>query len=226
LKLGDIVAGNEPPNPCNIEVKRLSSFLPKLDIIVRECLDWYEGWVYDEELNPYKLTKDESLAVVMYTHDLKLHASTKGENFYFQLNEMFRRRMNNELEQWKGYLYYLMTALKKFPDKETIVYRGIPKSAEEKLRKEYKKNRPIHWSGLSSATEDISIAKSFTDINGILFKIHIYEGKAISNYSFAPSENEILLSPNMKFRVVSELFRDDDGYLYIVLEQEPMKYIY
>jgi len=116
--------------------------------------------------------------------------------------------------------------LNKLPDIETTVYRGIPKNCEEKIRKEYKLNRPIHWSGLSSATELIAVAKSFAEKDGILFKIKIHGGKDIAKYSFVPAEDEILLSPNMKFKVKKPLFPETDGYQYVELEQEYITFVF
>jgi len=53
---------------------------------------------------------------------------------------------------------------------------------------------------------------------GVILKIKIWNGKDIKNYSANPSEQEILLSPNMKF-VVTKGFHEEKGWFYVHLIQ-------
>jgi hypothetical protein len=46
---------------------------------------------------------------------------------------------------------------------------------------------------------------------GVLFKLTVVSGRDIAAYSYLPKENEILLSPNTRFTVASELDADEDG---------------
>src|SRR5687768_1693557 len=120
----------------------------------------------------------------------------RDNNFYFQLNELLRKRNINDLHLIGGYLHYIFSGLAKLPNISKEIYRGIPNSLLSKVEKDYILHRPIHWSGFSSGTDDIKIAKSFAKSKGIIFKIRVFSGKAIQNYSLIPKENEILLSPN------------------------------
>jgi len=120
--------------------------------------------------------------------------------------------------------FYLLS--KNFPDVATTVYRGIPANCKEGIEKDYKQNRPIHWSGFSSATKEEEIAKSFAGPNGILFRIRVFNGKEINQCSFVPNEKEILLSPNMKFKVTNALHLEPNGFFYVDLEEEQKEFIY
>jgi len=170
LKMATIAAGAKPQFDCIHSLQLLTKFpvMSKIEIVIEECNDWYEGWRYDDDLNPYGLDKDEVFAIVTYTHDL-YNKAQKEENFYFQLNEFLRRRNQSEMEIWSSYLYYILTALKKIPDVEITIYRGIPASSMSKIQKEYKQNRPIHWSGFSSSSNNKEVAKQFAGANGIIF---------------------------------------------------------
>jgi len=221
LKMSVILSGPKPVLPLLQDLEKLLQLpsMIKLNLILEECLEWYEGWKWDDDLNPYGLTQDEALAIVLYTHDLYKNG-TKEQNFYYQLNEMLRRRNNEEMNVWSGYLYFILSALKKFPDVTTTVFRGIPANCKEGIQKNYKQNRPIHWSGFSSATKEEEIAKTFAGPNGILFRIQVFNGKEINQCSFVPNEKEILLSPNMKFKVTNSLHLEVDGFFYLDIEEE------
>jgi hypothetical protein len=62
------------------------------------------------------------------------------------------------------------------------------------------------------------VAKEFASTKGIILKLSIHNGKSISSYSPFPTENEILLSPNMKFIVTLESYIED-GYQCVDLLQ-------
>jgi len=164
------------------------------------------------------LDENEIFAIAIYTHELK-NKGNQEENFYFQLNQMLRKRSPSEYEKWRGYLFYLQNALNKLENQKMTVYRGIPLSEKEIISKEYTLNRPIHWSGFSSS--NISKAKNFAK-NGILMCINIFSGKIIKDYSIFKTEYEVLLSPNSKF-IVSKLsyifLLDGCSYLRNILSQ-------
>jgi len=227
LKMSLILSGPKPELPLLQELKKLYQFpyMVKLDHIIEECTEWYKGWKWDTDANPHQLTQDEAMAIVLYTHDLNQNGP-KEQNFYYLLNEMLRRRNNEEMNAWSGYLYYFLTALKKVPDVATTLYRGIPANCKDVIEKDYKKDRPIHWSGFSSGTELEEVAKRFAGPGGILFRIQIFNGKSISKCSFIPNEKEILLSPNMKFKVTEALHLDSNGFYYVDLKEKQKLLVY
>ena len=78
--------------------------------------------------------------------------------------------------------------------------------------------RPVQWAAFSSATTDVTAAKEFVEKDvGVIFKLAVVSGRDISAFSYFPKENEVLLSPNTRFVVTSELYVDGDGYACIEL---------
>ncbi|CAK0898814.1 unnamed protein product, partial [Prorocentrum cordatum] len=71
------------------------------------------------------------------------------------------------LSKIEGYLYYLMSALEKpAPEPERVFFRGVPKSAYEVVRKNYTSGRRVHWSGISSISEDEQVSTTFAQAEG------------------------------------------------------------
>jgi len=57
------------------------------------------------------------------------------------------------------------------------------------------------------------------DIVGVIFKLSVVSGRDVGQYSYFPSEGEILLSPNTRFVVTRELYTERDGYSYVDLAE-------
>jgi hypothetical protein len=60
----------------------------------------------------------------------------------------------------------------------------------------------VIWSGFTSGTKKLEIAKDFATKDGLIFKIKIHNGKIISIFSCIPNEEEIILFPNSKFMII------------------------
>jgi len=178
---------------------------------------WYSKIKLTPNFNPQNLSENEIMAIALYTVDLRIPKdSTK--NIYYQLNTMLRHREPQLMKKWRGYLYYLQSALSKLPTKHGSVYRGI--LGEREMFRTYTFGRKIHWTSFTSTTTNLERAKTFAAPDGIVVCLKIMTGKYIGNYSYYPREEEILLSPNMSFLVNEELNRKDDGMWYVGLVQE------
>jgi len=182
--------------------------IPQLDFIITEC----ENWVLSFDNNNLNLSDDELLAISLYTYDLKLNGK-REDNFYYIFSNILRKRNISDLENWKGFIYYFQSALSKLPNFTGSVYRGVPFSPN--VIQNYTLNRRIHWSAFSSASNDINIAKGFATEGGIILEIKILNGRVLGDYSFYPTESEIVLSPNTTF-IVSDI-HDNAGYTQICL---------
>jgi len=79
--------------------------------------------------------------------------------------------------------------------------------------------RRIHWSGYTSSTDSLEIAKEFAKQGGVIMEINISNGKLISDYSFVQQEHEILLSPNMGFYVYEETVRDGEFFVLKLVQE-------
>jgi len=204
----------------------LKPYVPGIDEIITNCTKFCNQSL---QKNPHGLTKEELLSVVLYTWDVRPSGGKKENNFHVYLNEMLQKRSATTLEIWKGYLYYFQKALSKIPACAcgTIVYRGIP--YQEKVKDNYKSGIVLHWSAYSSSTTLLQKAKEFATSAGIIIKITIFSngGKPIHDYSGFPSEQEVLLSPNMKLFVTEELYKNpEDGYYYVVLHEVVSTFVF
>lgn len=144
-------------------------------------------------------------------------------NLYFELNNALRLRgavqRTVALQLWGGYLYYLLSGLSKLADMATVVYRGYPDKA--KVVEQYKVGRPIQWGAFSSTSTSVAATKGFTDQErGVIFKLTVLSGKVIQAYSYFPSEEEVLLSPQARFVVSSAPYVGADGFTYLDLVEQ------
>jgi len=151
---------------------------------------------------------------VLYTYDLG-YCGQASENFYMQLNEMLRRRVNEEMRAIVGYLHFILSGLRKLPNFQGTVYRG--NNSAEIVRQEYTMGRQIFWSGFTSTTTDLRAALAFAGRNGVVFRIKINSGRAISALSVIGSENEVLLPPNACLVVTDTMHTEADGMQYVDL---------
>lgn len=84
-----------------------------------------------------------------------------------------------------------------------MVYRGMGTSLS-KLGPEYATNGIFLWPAFSSTTTHIEVTSTFM-ASGVMFHLKLAENVArnITDFSFYPTEREILLPPNMLFKVIS-----------------------
>ena len=166
--------------------------------------------------------EDFLYAVYCYTY----HNAIGGlqDNIYFQLNGALRSRKVHpaKMRPWKGYLSFLMRALKHFPNFEGIVYRGGNRGIDrDTIASEYKVGRTIQWAAFSSTSVTVETTKQFVHREkGVIFKIQLLRGRAIGGFSFFPNEHEVLVSPNAQFVVTSATYLDADGYTFVDLVEK------
>jgi hypothetical protein len=124
--------------------------------------------------------------------------------FYSVLNASLRDEKPEKCKPFADYIWLLMHALRDCPRySKNLVFRGV----KADLSAQYAKDREITWFQFSSCTCDLSIEQSeqFCGSKGVrtLFSIELTTGRArlISQYSLVPSEAEVLLPPNSRFKV-------------------------
>ncbi len=116
-----------------------------------------------------------------------------------------------------------MGGFSKLPTVKTTVFRGVSNKAMEMAQSRYRDGANIHWSGFTSTTNSIKKAKSFAQqdgTGGIIFRIKILTGRSIKDYSAIPTEDEVLLSPNIKLIVTAAVHTEDDGLHYVDLQEQ------
>ena len=217
----------KPSRSCADELRR-----PELGAVVADMDDLLDdvGFKVQQlmyEPLPVALPDDELFAVVVYTYDNQSGEQTG--NLYYELNNALRKRTAQGrvalLQLWGGFLYYLLSGLAKLTDTTGVVYRGYPDKA--KVEEQYQLGRPIQWGAFSSTSTDVAAAKVFTDKHsGVMFKLTLLSGKVIQAYSYFPSEDEVLVSPQARFVVSSALYVGADGYTYLdIVEQKGTLFI-
>ena len=176
--------------------------------------------VVDLLLRAVRSVPHRYLALVAFTFDNNVD---RDANVYYALNKALRNRKASvhPFKRWKGFLYFLMRALDKLPHFQGTVYRGANGGlGQATVRREYRMGRPVQWAAFSSTTKHLAAAKDFVDKDvGVLFKLKVVSARDIVAYSYFPKENEILLSPNTRFVVTSELYVDEDGFACIDLAE-------
>ncbi len=192
--------------------------VPNIPSILKECMMVAESRLEHLPSDIPRLTEDESLAIAAYSFDLGIAETER--NLYYSLNSILRERDPFKMTTLKPFLSYLMSGLFKLPPMKSTVFRGIPKESMKMIQEKYRDGLNIHWSGFTSTTNNIKKAKSFAQQGGIIFRIRILAGRNIRHYSAIPSEDEVLLSPNIKLIVIASVHKEDDGFFYVDLQEQ------
>ena len=205
-----------PPRSCADELRRPEFRAVVADVpgLLRDVAFKVQQLKFDPL--PVALPEDELLAIVAYTYDNQ--SGTQEGNLYFELNRALRQRGGQgraaALQLWGGFLYYLLSGLAKLADTKTVAFRGYPDKAT--VERQYQVVRPIQWGAFSSTSTDVAAAREFTDKeSGVIFKLNVLTGKVIKAYSYFPSEDEVLISPQARFTVSSKPYVAADGYTYV-----------
>ncbi|CAF0723626.1 unnamed protein product [Adineta steineri] len=140
------------------------------------------------------LTRDESAAVYLYTMEW-------GENSFYQvLNRALRAEDRSALKPWFAYLKLFDVAVQKLPTVRKNLWRGVSKD----ITRNYKKGDEFTWWTISSCSTSVNIIKDFLGPNSTLFLIEAISGKDVSSCTNYPNEDEVILCPGTRFRVVSD----------------------
>ncbi len=169
---------------------------------------------------PSRLSPALIAVLALYTAEL-----CEGESPYSVCNGALRLADRSKCKPFVNFIWYLMHAMAKCdPYDGTNVFRGV----KADLSADYPKDREMTWFQFSSCTCDIQVEQSeqFCGSSGArtLFSIELTTGRArvITKFSLVPSEAEVLLPPNSRFKVVSQLDAGN-GLVIIQLKELPPK---
>ena len=157
--------------------------------------------------DPHGLDGDEAGSLVLYTMESPLYA---------RLNQLLRDQRRQALQPFLPYLKLMHDARGKLPKFAGTVWRGV-KGLD--LRAQYPKDKEVYWWAFSSATKSLEALTRGGFLGyegpGTLFNIEVHSAVDITKYSvFDAAEEEVLLYPGVKLRVVSTL--GHAGQLFIV----------
>jgi hypothetical protein len=159
--------------------------------------------------NPFGLNEDEIFAVVLYTYELgpRSMQADGSDNFYFVVNDVIRKAKREGpevLSPLAGYFACLDTAWPKLPPVTGRFYRGLPRSAWDRVRSAYQSGAKIEWTAITSVSANLRVAERFAGkegAGGIVFEIEVNDARDIALYSAVPAECEVILKPNSRFVV-------------------------
>ena len=144
----------------------------------------------------HHLDEDQFSAIYLYTMEIS------SGNVYSIINHYLRTNDLAAATPWFPYIKLLHTALSNLPSYNGSIWRGV----RGDVAKNYRKDAVICWWSFTSCTKSITAIRGFlpTTGKGTIFMIECRNGKAISEFSEHPDENEILLLPEIKLKVVDE----------------------
>jgi hypothetical protein len=137
------------------------------------------------------LSEDEIAALYLYTTE---------SSFYRQLNATLRDSDRAKAKPYFPYLRLFFSALARLKSYKESLWRGVALD----LRSQYPKGGTVTWWGVSSCTSKVSVAKGFLGSSGkrMLFEITPAMAIGIKSYSAFTGEEEYLLAPGTRLKVV------------------------
>ncbi|KAH3759043.1 hypothetical protein Pelo_9168 [Pelomyxa schiedti] len=212
------------PRPCVESLLGQDLAIPLLQLILSAAVDFTDDMLFapPEIIASCHLTREEVLAIVIYTFDIGVSGPTQ-ENLYYVLNRDLRNRLAFKIEIWSSFLFTLLSALAKLPNFKGVTYRGLPADAVATMRREYINERIVRWTGFTSTGKHESAARGFAGRGGVLIKLLLLNGRAIQDLSYVSMEDEVIVSPNTTFQVTQPVSSTEDsqGQFTLVLKELP-----
>eukprot|EP00438_Fugacium_kawagutii_P011578 Skav212066 [mRNA] locus=scaffold2639:76303:86913:- [translate_table: standard] len=157
------------------------------------------------------LSQDECAIITLYTMEMY----PPDKSLYFVLNEALRAQKREKVKPWRDVILLLLTAMKKLPPvQDRVVHRAVKVHARDlgtlATCKQATADEEFMWAGFSSTTTHVGSMQDFLGTTGgrtnwVLHLSPNFHAVKIQDFSLFPTENEILLPPNMEFRVKSVL---------------------
>ncbi|KAH3762446.1 hypothetical protein Pelo_5746 [Pelomyxa schiedti] len=153
------------------------------------------------------LTIEEAASISLYTYDFS-NSAQHDKNPFRLLNQALFSQQEKELSTVADLLICLLSALRKLPKVHLpVLYRGITKRVT--VGGLYSKGKTINWRTFSSTSTEETVSRKFLidaagKPDGTLFVIRGKSwGYNVQPFSLIPMEKEILLEPNVSFKVVN-----------------------
>ena len=182
-------------------LKRVPTLHPHQDVIIQSAEDGIKLMMKKfKEIQT--LTVDEAAAVYMYTQNTAL---------YIQVNYALRVLDREAIKPFFPYIRLLLDGLHNLPLETRTVYRGVkPQSGSlhdiEFFKKAYDVDTEFVWWAFTSSTGNISTLSKilFHGDEGDRIKFIITTRSAIDIrvYSAFPNEDERIIMPGTKFKVI------------------------
>ena len=192
-----------------------------LNIAVEMAIEFAQSKAFDHNF-PKNLSTDEIAVIRLYTMSIQ----PESTSLYTLLNKALRNDCETRRAVWPfvPVLWLLMHALNKAPpcDKNTV-FRGIRLDLSDKYR--HPMLTPITWPSFTSCTASLHVLHDakYLGVEGARTKFTIFlttgRARSIAFISAFKNEEEILLPPNSRFKLLSSLGPTSDGLLEVQLEE-------
>jgi len=147
------------------------------------------------------LTHDEGCCLTVYTAECQ---DNKQESVYWRCNAALRSNQTEEVRPWSNFILLLMVAWEKLPpDSSMTLWRGYKQSLDQ-LGVSFQKGKTLVLSSFTSAATKPGPMRTFLGKEGprTLLQINmIKRAKSLQDFSFFPSEEEVLLPPFSTFTI-------------------------
>ena len=141
------------------------------------------------------------------------------------MNGVLRAQDRDLVKPWKHYIYLLLKALRKIPPADDHgVYRGMRDTTLSDLGRHYERGQTFQLASFTSTTASLGVMNRFVGSNGDRVILHLTLNESVARdirpFSMFESERELLMPPNMIFRVDS-IFNAGNGLYQLDCIQTP-----
>ena len=165
--------------------------------------------------------RTRSLREIVYRY-----TQQSGRSIYQMLNRMLAKAKGHDLKDTtkaRDWTINLVMAVRLLWSEEgpSKVYRGVRNADLLIYQRAKASGELVQWDAFSSTSTSREVAERFRGKQGVLFVVRRDPNHAaaadISEYSQFPNEHEVLLLPQMRFRVLD--IHQKDGFTEVVLKE-------
>jgi len=189
---------------------------PNLFFCVDQCENIYAQLFKFKRLDTMSnLTRDQIIAVLLYFYECS--KDYKDSLSHYVNKALIIRDISYDL-----YLCLLRSAFNNLPVIRQTVFRGISPTCEEASIfidpiKNITGASVFQWLTYSRCTS-LAQAKTYATINGVILEIENAPVLSLVKFGNIISNDELLLSPNARYKVIHPLYRIPGGYDSIKLQ--------
>jgi len=193
-----------------------------LQVVKELAMDFAENLILRNDRNLMSEEIRASVSVLTVNEAAAVCAYTMEFGPYKALNKLLRDENRQLLKPFVEYLWLLMHGLSKCPRPIVpLVYRGVSCS----VGASYNVGSIVIWSSFSSCTTRVGVLENdmFLGKEGERTEFHITlttnRARSIRHLSVVPGEDEILLPPNTRLRVMDKADRGHGWCVVQLLEE-------
>lgn len=177
-----------------------------------DCVEWAKEFKQEEPDDP--LTYDQLGAVRLYTIEFEDDANGRNKSLYAVINRYMAEPKRPRLKPFYSYLKLFLDALVQLPRITCKLYRGVSKELDF-----YQDKVDFAWWPFSSFSVLPEVAQSFCGVKGTFFTVQCSNAVSIKKYSQSQAEEELLLLPGTRYRVVDRAPALDEKITRILVEE-------